>query len=56
MLLQQCHQTYLLLDTRQPTRAHVLDARARRWAIVRRRLRDLLRAPAGRIPAGVHHA
>jgi hypothetical protein len=56
MLLQQLHHSYLLLDGRQPARAHVLDARARRWAIVRRRLRDLLRAPAGRMPTGVHHA
>ncbi|HEX5897976.1 MAG TPA: hypothetical protein VFY32_01165 [Solirubrobacteraceae bacterium] len=55
MLLHQLHQTYLLLDGPQPARARVLEARARRWAIMRRRLRDLLRAPAGRIPAGVHH-
>jgi hypothetical protein len=55
MLLQQCHQTYLLLDAREPVRTRALEARARRWAIVRRRLRDLLRAPAGRFPAGVQH-
>jgi len=55
MLLQQCHQTYLLLDERQPARSLVRHARARRSAI-RRRLRELLRVPARRIGVGVRHA
>jgi hypothetical protein len=56
MLMQQLHQTYLLLDGRQRARTRMLDARARRWAIRRRRLRELLFAPGPRIPAGGHHA
>ena len=55
MLLQQCHQTYLLLDVRRPARPLVREARARRSAI-RRRLRALLRVPARRMPMGVSHA
>ena len=55
-MLQQLYLTHLLLDVRQPARARVLDARARRRAIRRRRLLDLLRAPARRIPTGVHYA
>jgi hypothetical protein len=55
MMLQQLHQTYLLLDGRQPPRPLVREARARRSAI-RRRLRGLLRVPALRVPAGVSHA
>jgi hypothetical protein len=54
-MLHQLHHTYLLLDGHQPARAQVRDARARRWAI-RRRLRELLRAPARPMRAGVHHA
>jgi hypothetical protein len=54
-MLHQLHQTYLLLDGRQPARPLVRDARARRSAI-RRRLRALLRVPMRRIPAGVSHA
>jgi hypothetical protein len=55
-MLHQLHLTYLLLDGRQPARTRVLGARARRWAIRRRRLRELLFAPGPRIPAGGHHA
>ena len=55
MMLQQCHQTYLLLDVRRPARPLVREARARRSAI-RRRLRALLRIPARRMPMGVSHA
>jgi hypothetical protein len=54
-MLHQLHQTYLLLAEAQPARSRVRDTRARRWAIGRRRLRDLLRAPAGRVPMGVLH-
>jgi hypothetical protein len=54
-MLHQLHQTYLLLAEDQPARSRVRDTRARRWASRRRRLRDLLRAPAGRIPMGVLH-
>ena len=54
-MLHQLHLTYLLLDGRQPARPVVRDARARRSAI-RRRLRELLRVPARRIPIGVSHA
>jgi hypothetical protein len=54
-MLHQLHHTYLLLDGRQRARTQVLEARARRWAF-RRRLRELLRAPALRFPTGVHHA
>ena len=55
-MLKQLYLTHLLLDVRQPARARVLDARARRRAIRRRRLLDLVRAPARRIPTGVHYA
>ena len=55
-MLHQLHLTYLLLDGPHPVRTRVLDARARRWAIRRRRLRQLLLAPVSRIPAGVPHA
>ena len=54
-MLHQRHQTYLLLDGPQRARTQVLQARARRSAF-RRRLRELLRAPALRIPTGVHYA
>jgi hypothetical protein len=55
-MLHQLHRTYLLLDGRQPARTRVRDARARRWAIRRRLLRELLRAPARRTPVGWLHA
>jgi hypothetical protein len=53
-MLQQRHQTYLLLS---PHRPQAIETRARRWGSRRRRLRDLLRAPASRFPLGlgVHH-
>ena len=53
-MLHQLHHTFLLLDERRPARTQVLAARGRRSAI-RRRLRELLRAPM-RFPLGVHHA
>jgi hypothetical protein len=51
----QSHHTHLPFNGRQPARMPMRAARARRWAI-RRRLRELLRAPALRVPMGVHHA
>ena len=53
-MLHQLHQTYLLLG-RQPARTPMRQARGRRITL-RRRLRGLLRAPAYRLPMGVHHA
>ena len=53
-MLHQLHQSFLLLDERRPARTQVLAARGRRWAM-RRRLRELLRAPPMRFPLGVHH-
>jgi hypothetical protein len=53
-MLHQLHQTYLLLD-HQPARTQLRETRGRRMTL-RRRLRDLLRAPAYRLPIGVHHA
>jgi hypothetical protein len=55
-MLPQLHQTYLLLAERHPAHARVRETHARRWAMRRRRLRELLRAPAARIPTGVHYA
>jgi hypothetical protein len=55
-MLHQLNHTYLLFDGRQSARTGVREARARRWAIRRRLLRELLRAPAHRAPLGVHHA
>jgi hypothetical protein len=48
------HHTFLPFDGHQPARTPMRAARARRWAF-RRRLRELLRTPALRIPMGVHH-
>jgi hypothetical protein len=53
-MLHQLHHTFLPLEERRPARTQVLASRGRRWAI-KRRLRELLRAPAMRIPLGVHH-
>lgn len=53
-MLHQLHQTYLLVG-HQPARTRVRAARGRRISL-RRRLRGLLRAPAYRVPMGVHHA
>ncbi len=53
-MLHQLHQTYLLLG-HQPARTRVRAARGRRIAL-RQRLRELLRAPAYRVPMGAHHA
>lgn len=53
-MLHQLHQTYLLLG-HQPARTPVREARGR-WITRRRRLRGLLRAPAWRLPMGVHYA
>jgi hypothetical protein len=53
-MLHQLHQTYLLLG-HQPARTRVREARGRRITL-RRRLRGLLRAPAYRLPMGVHYA
>ena len=50
----QLHQTYLLLG-HESTRTPVRETRGR-WITRRRRLRGLLRAPAYRLPIGVHHA
>jgi hypothetical protein len=54
-MLHQLHQTYLLLDGHQPARTPVRQARGR-WITRRRRLRGILRAPAFRLPMGVHYA
>ena len=54
-MLLQPHQTFLPFDGQQPAHTPMRAARARRRAI-RRRLRELLRAPVLRIPMGVHHA
>ena len=51
----QPHHTFLPFDGQQPARTPMRAARARRRAM-RRRLRELLRAPALRIPMGVHDA
>jgi hypothetical protein len=51
----QPHHTFLPFDGQQSARTPMRAARARRRAM-RRRLRKLLRAPALRIPMGVHHA
>ena len=48
------HHTYLIFG-QQPARTPVREARGRR-STLRRRLRGLLRAPAFRLPLGVHHA
>ena len=53
-MLHQLHQAYLILD-HQPARTPMRETRGRRIAL-RRRLRGLLRAPAYRLPIGVHHA
>jgi hypothetical protein len=53
-MLHQLHQTYLLLG-HGPTRTPVREARGRRTTL-RQRLRGLLRAPAYRLPMGVHYA
>jgi hypothetical protein len=55
-MLHKLHDTYrLLAEHRQ--RPLVREARARRWGSRRRRLRDLLRAPAARrTRIGVHYA
>jgi hypothetical protein len=53
-MLHQLHQTYLLLG-HQPARMPMRETRGRR-IMLRRRLRGLLRAPAYRLPMGVHHA
>jgi len=53
-MLHQLHQSHLILGP-QPARASVREARGRR-STLRRRLRGLLRAPAFRLPLGVHHA
>ena len=53
-MLHQLHQTYLLLG-HQPARTQIRESRGRRLTL-RRRLRGLLRAPAYRLPIGVHHA
>lgn len=54
-MLHQLHQTYLLLGGHEPARTPVREARGR-WITRRRRLRGLLRAPAFRLPTGVHYA
>ena len=54
-MLHQLHQTYLLLGGPEPARTPMREARGRRITL-RRRLRGLLRAPAWRLPMGVHHA
>jgi hypothetical protein len=54
-MLHQPHHTVLIFDAHQPARTPMRAARVRRWAI-RRRLRELLRAPALRVRMGVHHA
>ena len=53
-MLQQRYQTYPLLS---PRGLRASETRARRWGSRRRRLRDLLRGPASRLPLGlgVHH-
>ena len=53
-MLHQLHQTYLLLG-HQPARTQLRETRGRR-IMLRRRLRGLLRAPAYRLPMGVHYA
>ena len=53
-MLHQLHQSYLLLG-HQPARSSMHETRGRRLTL-RRRLRGLLRAPAYRLPIGVHHA
>jgi len=57
-MLHQLHQSYLLLSDRGSGRPEALETRARRWNSRRRRLRELLRAPASRLPLGLigaHH-
>ena len=54
-MLHQLHQSYLLLGGPEPSRTTVRQARGR-WVTRRRRLRELLRAPAWRVPMGVHYA
>ena len=53
-MLHQLHQTHLILDHQQ-ARSSMRETRGRRITL-RRRLRGLLRAPAYRLPIGVHHA
>jgi hypothetical protein len=57
-MLHQLHLTYLPLTEGRPDHPQALQTRARRWKGRRRRLRELLRAPASRLPLGLgaHHA
>ena len=52
-MLHQLHQSYLLLGGPEPPRTRAARGR---WVTRRRRLRGLLRAPAWRVPMGVHYA
>jgi hypothetical protein len=57
-MLHQLHLTYLRPTEGRPGHPQALQTRARRWKGRRRRLRELLRAPASRLPLGLgaHHA
>jgi hypothetical protein len=52
-MVHQLHQSYLPLSERRSGRPELRETRARRWNTRRRRLRELLRAPASRFPLGL---